>query len=654
MEISQRFMKYNDQKFKHHVRSDDLKTLHQLKLYLDDIYYNTDESTFPDYRYDILKRTLVKRDPDYVPPVGAKIRVHENRVRIPYYMGSTSKITPNDQKDLDRWLADNKCEHLLITEKLDGVSGLFVCKNGKNKLYTRGDGTIGADISYVIQYIDTIPDIKDMEENIVVRGELIIEKKAFDMKYKYDGVGEYRSSKGYGRTYKHSRNMVTGLIGAKTVREGLQDLQFIVYEIVGDETMPRPSSQLRKLERLGFRPAMNKKIRTTNNMDDYVALHNEFKEKSDFEIDGIVVQSNVAYDRNRSGNPSYLFAFKVCGEDTIVETTVLDIEWSVSSWGQIIPVAILDPVDLPGVTISRVTLSNAGLMQERKIGPGAIVNVTRSKEVIPYIVDVIEECDELKWPDREMFDFVWDDNRVHLKVTDAGSDIIATMRIKMFSKFFAKMGIKHVSQATVKKMYDHGIDTLLKIIAAKQDDLVEIEGIQKKSAARIVTNIHNGLQEIKASELLGASGVFGFGVGRKRVIQLMTDIPDLLVADKEGLRERIMEVEGFSEIMASKVYNNIDIAVAFVDAISPYVSFQTDTRVSDVLVGKKFVFSGFRSKEMEQKIVDRGGKVTTSVSKKTSGLIVNSKNSGNSKEKKASKLGVPIYSREEFEKELFK
>lgn len=642
MEKINEIQQYNSEKMKKYCSTANIDELHKLKLYLDDLYYNTDSPEISDKLYDILKDTLIKRDPGYIPPVGAKIRSNENRVKIPFWMGSADKITPDEQKELDRWFEKNPCDELVISDKLDGVSGTFTCVNGIKKLFTRGDGVTGADISYLIQYIDTIPDIK---EDIAVRGELIIKKSVFEKKYYHDGKSDKKSD-GNTRLYRNARNMVAGLIGAKTVRTGLTDIQFVVYEIVGHETMPRPSEQFKMIKNLGFTPAKYKQIKPTKSMTNWIELYKNFKDNSEYEIDGIVVQSNVEYDRNPDGNPSYMFAFKVNSEDSIHPTTVLDIEWSVSSWGYIVPVAIIEPIELPGNTIKRVTVSNAGLMKQKGIGPGAIINVTRSKEVIPFIVSVLEPCDKFKWPD---VPYEWDENKVHIKVCDASPEVVANMRIKLFSKFFAKMGIKHVSNATISKLYAKGFDTLLKIIGATEKDLVKIDGIQKKSAERIVANIKEGLKGVKAPELMGACGVFGYGVGRKRVTALMTDIPDLLVAKKKGLKKRILAVEGFSEIMADKVVANIDCAVQFVDEVSKYVSFVDDTRVSDILVGKKYVFSGFRSKEMEQKIEDRGGKTVTSVSKKTSGIIVASKDGKSTgKVAKAIELGVPVYTKDEF------
>lgn len=642
MDNLKKLQNYDAKEMKKYCTTTDLSDLHVLKLHLDDLYYNTDKQELSDKLYDILKDTLVERDPCYVPPVGAKIRSNANRVNIPFWMGSADKITPGEQKEMNRWFDKNTCDELVISDKLDGVSGTFTCVDGVKKLFTRGDGVTGADISYLIQYIDTIPDIK---KDIAVRGELIIKKSVFDKKYYHDGKSDKKTDVN-SRLYRNARNMVAGLVGAKTVRTGLSDIQFIVYEIIDNKTMPRQSEQFKLIKKMGFTPAKYETIKPTKNMEEWIGLYKKFKEESEYEIDGIVVQSNLEYDRNPDGNPSYMFAFKVNSEESIHPTTVLDIEWSISSWGHIIPVAIIEPIELTGNTIKRVTVSNAGLMLQKGIGPGAVINVTRSKEVIPFIVGVLEECDDFKWPDVQC---EWDENEVHLKVVDASPDVVAIMRVKLFSKFFAKMGIKHVSKATVTKLYAHGFDTLLKIVAATEKDLVKIDGIQKKSAERIVTNIRDGLKGVKAPELIGACGVFGYGVGRKRVISLMTDIPDLLIAKKKGLKERVLAIEGFSDIMADKVVENIDYAVQFVDEIGKYVSFVDDTRISDTLVGKKYVFSGFRSKEMEQKIDDRGGKTVTSVSKKTSGIIVASKGvNPTCKVLNAIELGVPVYTKDEF------
>ena len=229
--------KYSDKEIQSYFDTEDLYILHEMKIYADDIYYNTGKSSgLDDWQYDMLNDTLKHRDPDFVVPIGAKIRKHENRVELPFWLGSMDKFKPDDVREIATWLVANKATEYIIEDKLDGVSCLMVMTNGKIKLYTRGNGIVGADISYLAQYFNTIP--KNLTETINVRGELIMEEKVFEKKYAKD--------------YANPRNMVAGRIGAKTIRAGLRDIKFVGYEIVGDGMMDSSSEQLDRLDDLGI------------------------------------------------------------------------------------------------------------------------------------------------------------------------------------------------------------------------------------------------------------------------------------------------------------------------------------------------------------------------------------------------------------------
>src|SRR3990167_7745484 len=135
-----------------YLNNKNLLTLQKLKIHLDDLYYNTGESTLEDWQYDMIKDVIIKRDKSYIPTVGATLREGENRVKLPYWLGSADKITPKEPDALKRWLNNNPSPSYLISEKLDGVSCLLTNKNNKLSLYTRGDGVVGADISYLAKY----------------------------------------------------------------------------------------------------------------------------------------------------------------------------------------------------------------------------------------------------------------------------------------------------------------------------------------------------------------------------------------------------------------------------------------------------------------------------------------------------------------------
>lgn len=628
--------KYSDEELQSYFDKEDLRILHEIKIYTDDIYYNTGESSgLDDWQYDILKETLNRRDPGYVVPVGARIREHENRVTLPFWLGSMDKFKPEDAREIAQWIVSNQAPEYIIEDKLDGVSCLMIVKNGKIKLYTRGDGIIGADISYLAQYFDTIP--KKLDADINVRGELIMNENVFKKKY----AGEYANP----------RNMVAGRIGAKTVRAGLRDIEFIAYEVVGDGVMESPSAQLDYLDNLGF-TTVRREIVKNFTVDSLMETLVRFKETSTFEIDGIIVQPNIPYERNVAGNPDYAFAFKMRLTGNLVEAKVVGVDWNISKWGQLKPRVEINPVQLGGVTITWATGFNAKFIMEESIGPGAIIEVTRSGDVIPYIVKVIKKADEPEMPE---IPYKWNETGVDIYTEDFGNE----MCIKLIASFFAKLGIKHVGEKNVGKMYDSGYDTLLKIISASKEDLTKVPSFGDRMAERTYDNIHNGLKNLSLPTVLGASGVFGFGLGRKKITTLMDDFPDILDVyndmSKQQLLERVLQIEGFSDKSAQKIVDNVEWADKFITAMKFFATFKEKIIVGNKLKGMKVVFTGFRDKKLEEEVVARGGKVTTTVSRNTTILVVINKDGKPSgKMKKAIEFGVEVLDKEEFIRQYIK
>jgi DNA ligase (NAD+) len=604
----------------------DLTKLKKLKSHLDDVYYNTGDSVVTDSEYDAIKEEIMRCDPNYVPEVGAKIRDGENRVKLPYWLGSADKIT--EEKVLQRWLNKNKSKEYVITSKLDGVSCLLCFKNGEMKLYTRGDGVIGADISFLQKYI-SFPCIK---EEISIRGELIMDKEIFQTKHS--------------TTYKNPRNMVSGLISGKTARAGLTDIHFVAYEIItDDETQSEQKEQLKKLKSMGFETVKHKFVRAID-IESLSNTYISFRGEERYELDGIIIQKNTEYQRNNSGNPGYMFAFKMLLQDSVRETTVKEVEWNVSKWGQLKPVVIVDPLELGGVTISRATAHNAKFIVDNNIGEGAIIKITRSKEVIPYIVEVVKGATPSMPSD---IHFVWDETKVNICVQDSSDE----MCIKLVASFFKELNIKHVAEATVKKMFQSGFDNLIKIVSASKDDLRTIPEFGEKSVERVYTSIKNGLKDITLAQLLGASNVLGYGIGSRKIEALLSDLPNLFalygsLSDNE-LVQKIIQIKGFSTTTAEKIVGNLDCGLQFIEQISPYITLkEEEVKTSGNLSGQVVVMSGFRDKELEEKIKQNGGSIGSSITSKTTILIVKDKTQTTTKIQKAKEKGVKIYSIEEF------
>jgi DNA ligase (NAD+) len=621
---------FSEENLQKYLKTEPLSTLHGIKIFLDDIYYNTgDYSGFTDWQYDELKETLSIRDPGYVVPIGTKIRIGENRVELPYWLGSMDKFKPEDVEYIQSWVKTNKSTEYIIEDKLDGVSCLMIMTNGKIKLYTRGDGIVGADISPLAQYFGTIP--KNTKTTISVRGELIMKKEIFDKKYSKDTA--------------NPRNMVAGRLNAKTTRKGLKDIDFVVYEMVGDGVMPTQSEQLKKIKKLGF-TVVRHVIVDGINVDNLTETLISFKDTSPYEIDGIIVQPNKPYQRNTSANPEYGFAFKMRMSDNLSETTVINIDWNVSKWGQLKPRVQVEPVHLGGTTISWASGFNAKFIKNNKIGTGAVINITRSGDVIPYIVNVVKPAKEGQMPNIE---YKWNKSGVDIYTEDH----VEIRCVKLISSFFNNMGIKHVSEATVTKMYSHGFTSLLKIISATEEEFEEIDGFGKGLVKRTYKNIHSNLNDLSIPLVLGASGIFGFGMGKKKITKLFDGIPDIMVRYKKissnQLLKEVLSVDGYSEKTAKKVVDNIQWADWFIEALKNYATFKTVQILSQEMKGNKYVMSGFRDKKLESDIIARGGKVTSSVSKNTSGVIVVSKTGKmTGKPLNAQRLGVPLYEKQEF------
>ena len=629
-ELITKISSLSDEDFSKYLLSEPLSVLHQVKMYADDLYYNTGKSSgLNDWRYDEIKETLRIRDPQYTIPTGAKIRDHENRVELPIWLGSMNKFKPEDDKAIARWLSSNKAAEYVIEDKLDGISCLLIAKNGTFKIYTRGDGNVGADISYLMKYLKNIP--KKIKDDVVVRGELIMKNQIF--KKKYDNE------------YANPRNMVTGLIGSKTVKEGLQYIEFVAYELISTGITIKTSEQLEYLDKLGFTTVW-REIVSSFSVDSLMEAVIRSKEISKYEIDGIIVQPNSSYERNTSVNPQYAFDFKMRLADNLISAKVLGVEWNVSKWGVLKPRVEIEPVQLGGVTISWATGFNAKFIVEKSIGPNAIIEITRSGDVIPYIVSVVKNAKE---PDMPTIPYTWNETGVDIQTNEYEDEMV----VKRIASFFAEVGIKHVGEKNVQKMYESGYDTLLKIIMASKNDFEKIPSFGKKMAERSWDNIHNGLKDLSLPLVLGASGVFGIGIGTKKITTLLNDFPDLLDAcGTKDILERIIKVDGFSHITAKKVVDNLAEAKQFIVDMRQFATFKemSDTQsLCGDLKDMKIVLSGFRDKKLEEDIVARGGKVTTTVSKQTSILVVASVDvEPSGKAAKAKEFGIEIVQVKDF------
>lgn len=600
-----------------------------LKTTCDDAYYNSSEPYMPDETYDLLVEEIWERGIQ-TNQVGSKLREDIVSVKLPYYLGSMDKFKPDEPSKLDRWLSLNNSDLYVIEAKLDGISCLLEHKKGITKLYTRGDGYDGSDITHLLPYLK----FPKLSHDIAIRGELIMDKNKFEEHYSSES--------------SNARNMVSGIVNARSLKVGTDQVEFIAYEILRP-TGITPFKQLLDLNtKYGFQ-VVNFSVtpKAEMKLSNLELEYNKIMSESRFEMDGLIIYTNVKYNLCKKNNPKYAIAFKP--GQLVFEAKVVNVQWNVSRHGLLKPRVEIEPVKLKGVTITFATGHNAKFIIDKGIGKDSIILVTRSGDVIPKILDVVKPT-EVQLPK----DAVWNDTGVELCVTTETSE----QDIKSITSFFEKIGAKFVSEQTIRKLYDNGAKSILDIIELKPEDMTKIKGIETKLATRTHTNIHTALQSCSLAKLLGASGIFGFGLGVRKVEALMTSFPDLLetTLSQTEIRSKINDIDGFSSITTEKIISNLNEAKSFIKSLKPYLSLEKVTKkdevVSTQLKDKTFLFSGFRDKTLEAKIEAKGGKISTSVSSKLKYLVVKDKSDTTSKIQKAKELGVNIISKEELKEIL--
>lgn len=454
-------------------------------------YYHSDTPLVSDATYDILHDVLETRDPtnEYLQEVGSA-PINKELVELPYPMASLNKIKP-EKNILNSW-KNKYTGPYVLSDKLDGVSALLYKKNNKFKLYTRGDVTSGQDITHLISHVlkgkykpGKIPN------DTAIRGELIISKKNFE-KIKDQ--------------YANARNTVSGLVNAKHFSTDIADLtDFVSYAIVHPQLAQE--EQMNKLKEWEM-PLVCYKTVTDLAMDSLGEYLQQRRKESEYEIDGIVVIDNSKTYNVGDKNPEYGFAFKMVLQDQIAETTVLDIEWNITKYGYIKPVVKIKPIKLVGVMIENITAFNAKYVVDNVLGPGAVIKIVRSGDVIPHILEIIKPAKSGK-PKMPDISYKWNKTHVDIIVEDIHGAAEDKIIIKQITSFFKTIGVKNINEGIVTKLVEHDYKTIRDILEADLTELDNIEGVGEKLLNKIYTNIFNAFKKINLQTLMAASNIFG-------------------------------------------------------------------------------------------------------------------------------------------------
>jgi NAD-dependent DNA ligase len=587
-------------------------------------YYN-ETQVMTDNQYDIVKEFTENKYPNNaaVHEIGAE--VERNKVKLPYEMASMDKIKP-DTNALASWMSKFRGPYVLSC-KLDGVSGLYTTKGSTPKLYTRGNGKVGQDVSHLIPFL-RLPKTK----GVVIRGEFIIPKEVFEQKYK--------------TTFANPRNMVAGIINHKHISDAVVDLHFVAYEVIIPEL--KPSAQMEYLRTINVEPVLFQLADTlTNEMLSNVLV--EWRKTYMYEIDGVIVTDDKIYPR-KSGNPEHAFAFKMVLSDQIAEAKVVDVLWSPSKDGYLKPRVQIEPISLGGVTITYATGFNAAFIKDNNIGIGTTIELIRSGDVIPYIKSVTVPAEEPKMPS---VPYKWNDTHVDIMLENASED--PTVKEKNITGFFRGIGVEGLSSGNITRLIKAGYDTVPDIIGMTESDFLNVEGFKGKMANKIYTGIHQKLQEASIIQLMAASNIFGRGFSEKKMELVLNELPDILVSDDTD-QEKIQAVTSVKG-MASKT------AEAFVSKIEDFKEFLIECGLEDKmyekpqqksvdqthpLFGKTVVLTGTRDKDIIELLKNVGANQGSSVSKSTFLVVAKNKDEDTGKAEEARKLNVPIMSVDEF------
>jgi DNA ligase (NAD+) len=611
-----------------------------------DAYYNTDTPLLTDNTYDILENILREKKPDsdIFKTVGAKIPNEADKVKLPYYMSSLDKVKPSE-KVFTRWMKEHP-DNIIISEKVDGLSGLLIISKSGVNLYKHGDGYEGQDITQLIEKginigkpnMIEINKILEKEKHIALRGEIIMRTEMYESKYN--------------KLYPKARSLIAGIVNSKNPSERIiQDMEIVFYELICPEGLTF-ENQFKTISKLGYNLVNNKVFPNGIIESQAPELLLTFKKESHYEIDGIILTDNTKpHKRVTSGNPKYSVAFKMALEEQIASTVVLDVEYNISKHGAVNPRIKYKPVNIGGDMHQYTTGFNLRYIVDNKIGPGAEIQIIKSGDVIPYIYKILKPATNPQMPPNDI-KWHWNETRVDAFVDDleASEDV----RIKRIISFFSTMKIAGIGEGNVNKLVSAGYDNIKTILELTPDVIAQIEGFQLKSATNLYNSIHKIISVAQPLErVMASSNVFPMGLGERKFKMILDTIPNFLLKWKNNKisRNDIMAIEGFSD-KTTDIF--IEGMPKFIEWLQIHSMIKLENNVEKAKpIGNKFagavvVFTGVRNAEYEKAIVEGGGQVGSSFSGKTTLVVAKDPTESSSKLNKARESGIPIMNIEEF------
>jgi NAD-dependent DNA ligase len=572
-------------------------------------YRNTDTLLMSDEEYDRDLEKLRALSPahPFLSLIGAKPPSGVKEVVLPVTMGSLDKVIYGEG-GLERWkkrMAKTGAKSFVITEKLDGISAMFVIRNKKKHLYLRGDGVRGVDVSCIIRAIG----LGSVSGDVMVRGEIVLPVAATP-------PGSIGRSLINGWVHRSS---AAGDAKRLEVAQELSAAHFVGYQVLEPAGMTR-RQQSEWLSANGFRKPWTRVIAEPGLKEDTLRdMLVTRRASSEYPLDGIVIGADcvpAAIGGGEAKNPSDCIAFKASLDEQKETTTVIQVEWNASRQGCLIPRIQVEPVTIGGANIQWLSGHNAAMIYKNKIGPGARIVVRRSGDVIPTL-DSVLSANEASMPSVK---WAWDAGNTHAMVS-AGE---ATNTVPMLHAL-QTLGVENIGPGLVDKLAEAGLVRMRQLWDATPARLSEAIGAGRGPS------LHKNLRECVAKAgqltLLIASNLLPRGVGERKLRLLYAKEADA----RRWRQEDMADVAGWSAETLSELFKVLPAALAWpaeqfgvgaASSASSLAAAVPSSLAASAAPSKFVVFTGVRDKVLEENIRPHGWAVEPAVTKKTTVLVV--------------------------------
>lgn len=617
-----------------------VQELEKLIIHHKGLYY-AGKPEISDAEYDKLEKELKDLDEtNSVLNLVGTVATNLEKVKHDQKMLSLDKVYTSDE--LLKWIGP---EEVVSTFKVDGVSCSLIYEDGHLMMAkTRGDGSFGENITEKVRWIEELPKSISLKQKLEIRGELYTTEESFFH------LSEEMVQRGLEKPTSQ-RNIVAGLMGRKESIDLCRYINFMGFDVLGLNELRTEIEKEKILSEEGFKTPKVILHKNKSTVEEVIDVAREFMSEGDYQIDGLVFTYNNILKQNELGNtshhPRYKMAFKFMGESK--KTKIIEITWQVSRNGILTPVAEVQPVDLSGAMIGRVTLHNYGMVKQFDLKCDDEIEIIRSGEVIPKFLSVVKSSDrKFKIPE------TCPSCESKIEIRDIRlycvNDNCPGKNKETILNFIVKIGIEDLSSKRLDELMSAKlVKNIPDLYRLSVSDFMGLDKVKEKLAEKLFENI----QKTKKTDLitfLSSLGITGGAYNKcEKVVHAGFDTIEKVLALSF---EKLNAIDGFAEKSAEEFLKSLTEKHTLIhELIKLGFEIKVEEKKQTSITDKKICITGALSEKrsvIEDKIRECGGVVVGSVSKNTDYLLTNETDPSSSKFKKAMDLKIPIITEAEF------